>query len=151
MRPPAALVVPVARGVQRARRVWWWLRRPVTIGVRVAVEDPDGALLLVRHTYVRGWYLPGGGADGGETLPDAGAREVREETGIDLAEPPRLVTVQTFFLSHRTDHVALLHAQATGEPQVDGIESAEAAWFAPDALPSPLPDVTRRQLAALSP
>ena len=50
MRPPAALVVPVARGVQRARRVWWWLRRPVTIGVRVAVEDPHGALLLVRHT-----------------------------------------------------------------------------------------------------
>ena len=44
----------------------------------------DGQLLLVRQrvSSERGWSLPGGRVERGETLRDALIREMREETGL---------------------------------------------------------------------
>ena len=39
----------------------------MTFGVRAAVIDAENRIFLVKHTYVPGWYLPGGGVDPGET------------------------------------------------------------------------------------
>ena len=33
------------------------LRRPMTLGVRGLVENSDGQILLVRHTYISGWHM----------------------------------------------------------------------------------------------
>ncbi|MFP4173447.1 MAG: NUDIX domain-containing protein, partial [Candidatus Hydrogenedentota bacterium] len=55
--------------------------------IRVAaIAVRDGAILLVRHEKhgERYWLLPGGGVDFGETLTEALAREVREETGLAI-------------------------------------------------------------------
>jgi ADP-ribose pyrophosphatase YjhB (NUDIX family) len=55
-------------------------------GVRVAVTDEDGRVLLVRHHYKDEgkdvWMLPGGAIEAGETSRDAAIREVLEETGL---------------------------------------------------------------------
>ena len=55
-------------------------------GVRVAVFDEDGRVLLVRHRYEKEgrdvWMLPGGAIEEGETSRDAAIREVLEETGL---------------------------------------------------------------------
>lgn len=131
------------------KKAYWRLLRPVTIGVRIAAFDAEGRILLLRHTYVQGWYLPGGGADRGESLEAVAARELREEVGLSPLSPPTLVTVQTFFLGGRTDHVALYRAPVAGVPTPDGWEIAEARYFDLDALPEDLPAVTRSQLAAL--
>ena len=51
----------------------------------------DGLVLLVRHPR-RGWELPGGTAEQGETITEALKREIYEESGI-LCEPERLTGV----------------------------------------------------------
>jgi 8-oxo-dGTP diphosphatase len=57
------------------------------LGVSVAVWR-DGEVLLVRRgraPLAGSWSFPGGGVSLGERLEDAARREVREETGIDIA------------------------------------------------------------------
>jgi ADP-ribose pyrophosphatase YjhB (NUDIX family) len=63
--------------------------RPV-IGVGAIVMDGDRVLLIKRaHEPLKGqWSLPGGGVEVGETLEQATAREVREETGLDVEVGP---------------------------------------------------------------
>jgi 8-oxo-dGTP pyrophosphatase MutT (NUDIX family) len=61
----------------------------------VVVLDPDGRVLLFRYDDQPPlgvhWVTPGGGIDGGETPPEAAARELREETGwTDVAIGPEL-------------------------------------------------------------
>lgn len=59
----------------------------VDFGIRVAaVVEREGSLLLVRHQKPDRppyWVLPGGRLEPGESIPECGTREVREETGLD--------------------------------------------------------------------
>ena len=60
------------------------LRRPMTLGARAIVENDRGEVCFVRHTYMRGWYLPGGGIERAETALKAITRELEEEAGVKL-------------------------------------------------------------------
>ncbi len=124
------------------------LTRPMTLGVRGAVIDPEGRVLLVKHSYVAGWHLPGGGVEIGETCESALTRELLEEANVVLEGPPLLHGL--FFNAHvsRRDHVAVYVAKrfrVTGERTPDR-EIVAARFFARDALP---PDATRATRARL--
>src|SRR6267142_3553108 len=76
--------------IQRVLHAYWRFARGVTLGVRAIVIDPQGRIFLVKHSYVSGWHLPGGGVETGETVQEALARELIEEGGITALEPPVL-------------------------------------------------------------
>jgi len=119
----------------RLRTLYWRVRRPVRIGVRVAVFNERGEVLLVRHTYTAGWFFPGGSADAGETLPQVGARELEEEVGLRPLAPLTLLGIYPFFKWGMSDHIAIYQGGVHGEPEIDGVEIAEARWCTLDALP----------------
>ena len=124
--------------------------RAATLGARAVVRDEDGRILLVRHTYLPGWYLPGGGVDPGETVAAAAVREVAEETGVTTLGTPRLFALYLNRRVSRRDHVALFVFDAPVAGQTlrrPAIEIAEVGFFALDALPQDTTDATRRRLA----
>jgi 8-oxo-dGTP pyrophosphatase MutT (NUDIX family) len=126
----------------------WWLRAK-TLGVRVIVLDGRN-VLLVRHTYVPGWYFPGGAVDRGETAEAAAVRELREEAAILCDERPVL---HGFFrnLTHsRRDHVACyIVRQFSAAARKPDWEIAEVDFFPVDALPEGATLATRARIAEL--
>jgi 8-oxo-dGTP pyrophosphatase MutT (NUDIX family) len=58
---------------------------PIRLRVAVVVRQDDWLLMVYDPKYLGGWWiLPGGAVEFGETLAEAGSREVREETGIEV-------------------------------------------------------------------
>ncbi len=116
--------------VRRATPSYW-------VGAMCVVERSDGALLLVRQSYRRGWTFPGGLLKRNEAPARAAVRETREEVGleVELDDHPRVVVDAP---RRRVDVVfrARLAAEADGqEPTPVSPEILEVRWFAPDELP----------------
>lgn len=120
-----------------------------TLGVR-AVALTEGRVLLVRHTYVSGWHLPGGGVHARETAEAAARRELFEETGYDAAAARFLGLYFNPAMAGR-DHVALYHVPDCVPRRAfrANREIAEIGLFAPDDLPEGATSATRRRLAEL--
>ena len=120
----------------------------MTLGVRAIATDDQGRVLLVRHTYLHGWWLPGGGVDKGETTHAAVVRELREEAGLVALGEPRLISLHSNEKFFPGDHVAVFHIDhfEVKERTSHG-EIAEIGWFAADALPEDTTKATRQRLA----
>ena len=125
------------------------LQRPMTLGVRGVVVDAQDRVLLVRHTYVPGFYLPGGGVESGETFVEALARELEEEAAIIVDGAPQLHGVYLNRRASRRDHVALYVVRDFRQngSHLPDHEIAEAGFFPPDALPDDTTNATRARLA----
>ncbi|MBX9760014.1 MAG: NUDIX domain-containing protein [Beijerinckiaceae bacterium] len=135
--------------IRRAMHVWFRFARPMTLGVRGLVLDPQGRILLVRQTYTSGWLLPGGGVEAGETLVEALRREVLEEGNVEIAGEPELHGMFFNRRASRRDHVALFVAR---DARVLGLrppdrEIAEAGFFHLDELPHDTTAATRARIA----
>ncbi len=131
-------------------QLWFRLRRPLTAGVRAMVFDEAGRVLLVRHTYVDGWYMPGGGVDRNETMQAAMRREVDEEAGVLISPEarPYLFGLYGNFRAFKSDHIALYlvpHGTYSMVPR-ESPEIAEMGFFALDALPADTTPGTRARL-----
>jgi len=121
--------------------------RGMTLGVRAVVLDDDNRVLLVRHTYVSGWYLPGGGVETGETAVEALRRELFEEANVALHEAPRLHGIFFNRRISRRDHVVVYlvrnFRQGASKPSR---EIAECAFFAISDLPAATTQGTRARI-----
>jgi ADP-ribose pyrophosphatase YjhB (NUDIX family) len=136
----------------RARlfHLYFLLRRPMTIGVRGLVYDKAAnSVFLIRHTYVPGWHLPGGGVETGETIVESLTRELEEEGNIELLELPELKSLHLNRKATRRDHVALYFITSFRQtaPRLKDREIADAGFFALDRLPKDTTPGTLRRLA----
>lgn len=123
----------------------------VTLGVRGVVFDPEGGVLLVRHSYGRGWHFPGGGVERGESFTAALARELAEEGGIVPVGTPALHGLYLQMRHSNRDHVAVFVVRAF-RPIASPARSREIAdrgFFAVDALPPATTAPTRARLAEI--
>lgn len=129
---------------------YFLMKRPMTLGVRaMVINKADNSVFLVRHTYVPGWYLPGGGVERGQTLRGALAMELMEEGNLTLTGEPELFGVYFNARSSIRDHVALFVCEnwlQSGPRQPDR-EIAEAGFFKLDALPDGTTKSTKRRIA----
>lgn len=125
------------------------LTRGMTLGVRGLVLNDAGQVLLVEHTYLPGWWLPGGGVDKGETAEMAVARELREEAGVQVTGRPVLVSVHSNHAFFPGDHVLLYRVEAgdwtLGEASSHG-EIRAVQFFDPRDLPADTNPASRRRL-----
>ena len=128
---------------------YWRFSRAATLGARAMLIDGTGRIFLVKHSYVDGWHLPGGGVETGETLHTALARELAEEANIRLTGQPLLHGV--FFNSRmsRRDHVALYIVREFSQdgPPEPNHEIIAHGFFATDALPADTTRATRARIA----
>ncbi len=135
--------------VKRLLHLYWQFSRGLTIGVRAVVVDPRGRIFLIRHVHTKGWHLPGGGVEAGETFAEAMTRELKEEGNIEPAAPPRLHGVSFYPLYSRRDHVMIYEVRAFRQPSLPqpNNEIAECGFFSPDALPAGTTRGTRARIA----
>jgi ADP-ribose pyrophosphatase YjhB (NUDIX family) len=120
----------------------------MTLGVRVIVPNKKGSILLVRHTYVPGWHLPGGGIEKGETAKQAAIKELDEETGIRALDDLETLAVFANRRASRRDHVVLFLCQKweTAREFKPNREIAEIGFFPLDDLPLGITAPTRARL-----
>jgi 8-oxo-dGTP pyrophosphatase MutT (NUDIX family) len=135
--------------LRRAFHLYWRFARGMTLGVRAVVLDHENRVFLVKHSYVAGWHLPGGGVEVGETFMEALRRELVEEGRIELAEEPVLHGL--FFNRHvsRRDHVAVYVVRRFTQDRLPepNREIIACGFFAANALPEDTTQGTRLRIA----
>ena len=135
--------------LRQSFHLYWRFARGMTLGVRAIVLDSENRVFLVKHSYVSGWHLPGGGVEAGETFRDALRRELAEEGRIELTGEPALHGV--FFNSHvsRRDHVAVYlvrHFRQDRLPEPNR-EIVACGFFETAVLPAETTSGTRLRIA----
>jgi ADP-ribose pyrophosphatase YjhB (NUDIX family) len=132
--------------VYRLAKLYWRFITPLALGSRALVIR-EQQVLLVRLSYVKGWYLPGGGVNKRESFRAGMVRELKEECAI---EP---LAMSLFGLYHtarqrKIDHVAIFVVtdfQALSGRKPDP-EIEEMRYFPLDSLPADATPATRRRI-----
>ena len=139
------------RLLHRAHRLFSIVFPRLTIGVRGIVLSENREVLLVKHSYMDGWHLPGGGVKRGEALIAALARELREESGVEMTGPPELYGVYFNSKFSSGDHVILFVVRAfrKTEPRAN-FEIIDHGFFPLGQLPDDTTASTRARIAEVT-
>lgn len=126
----------------------------IGVGVGAILVDSQGRLFLARRgreaKNERGlWEFPGGSVEFGETLAHALQREMREEYGVEIFMGD-LLDVADHILPEEAQHwvsPTFICSIVSGKPEIREPEKcAEIGWFALDAVPENLTQITRVNL-----
>jgi ADP-ribose pyrophosphatase YjhB (NUDIX family) len=113
----------------------------VVPSVVAIVRDQEGRLLLIHKTDNNLWALPGGGHEIGESISETVVREVKEETGYDVAVEaitgtytnPRHVMAYDDGEVRQQFSIAFRASLIGGEARTSD-ESSEVEWISPEDL-----------------
>lgn len=145
------------------RFYWLWRRMVLAVfltgkalvtlaafGVNAVVEDENGHVLVVRHTYLPGWHLPGGGVNTGEPPSQAIIRELREEIGLTQSAAPELMGVFTRKLVWIGNVIALYRVRDAKYKFKRNVEIIEMKFVDPANPPDGVAPGTKRRLLELA-
>lgn len=126
------------------------------MGVRAAVFDAAGRILMVRETADdHRWTLPGGWADMNQTAAQSAVREVFEESGYHV-RPVKLAAAwdkatQGLVLGPFSITTLFFVCELLGGTATTSLETSEIGWFQEDAIPVDLSTrrVNSRQIARM--
>ena len=105
------------------------------VAVVALVEDPEGRLLYTKRNHepkLGAWAWPGGWVDRGEVVEEAVAREVKEETGLDVALDG---LIGVFSQAGQPAVLVAYRAHAAGGRLAPGPEAEAVRFFALDQIP----------------
>lgn len=120
--------------------------KPFSVGVRAIVVNDQGQVLLVRHSYGRAWYLPGGGVDKKEHLPDALARELIEELNLKITGGISLLGTYGNFFEHKSDYTSVFIVKSFELSPVLNNEIETWQFFDTGKLPEGVSPGTKRRI-----
>ena len=128
----------------RLLKAYWFVVRPLNMGVKLMLIQ-DETILLVKHTYQPGWFLPGGGVKRGEMIEQAAYREAAEEVGATL-DHLQFFGLYTGFQQYKSDHIAVFLSNkfSVAGPQDYEIEAYH--FFALDNLPPDTSPACQRRI-----
>lgn len=134
--------------IRTAMQRYWRMSRGLTLGAQGMVLRPDNSVLLIRHTYRPGWHFPGGGVEKYESVLSALARELDEEAGVTLQEPPELFGIYSHEPVYPGDHIVLFVVRSWVQPAIPrpNREIAEQGFFHLNDLPGSTHASTRARL-----
>lgn len=127
---------------KRAPKFGYEYPRPaLTVDVVLATRDAPARVLLIRRgrdPFAGKWALPGGFVEENERLGDAARRELKEETGLEVADIEHLHTAGDPGRDPRgwtVSVVYLARVDAAASRPVAADDAAEVGWFPLDDLP----------------
>jgi 8-oxo-dGTP pyrophosphatase MutT (NUDIX family) len=129
-----------------AKALW----APVALGVHALIVDADGKVLLARHSYMKGWSLPGGGVGRGEPPLTALRRELREEIDSVTSAEPELIGMYSRRAGWATNVVLLYRLSNASVVFTPNFEVREIVFVDPLTPPPGTSAGTRRRLAELA-
>jgi ADP-ribose pyrophosphatase YjhB (NUDIX family) len=138
---------PLLIAADRLRHAYWFVARPTRVGVLALIVDEAGRVLLVEHTYRRGWSLPGGSVHRNEALEDALRRELGEEVGVEPTAAPRLHGVYSNFRQWKSDYIVVFVVDHWRRRPAHSLEIESSCFFGPEELPEDTSEPARRRVA----
>ncbi len=123
------------------------IANPTAFGAAAIVEDEQGHVLLVRHTYMADWRLPGGGVGRGEPPEQAVMRELSEEVNLLESSAPEFLALYTRRILWFSNVVALYRVRNARIDFKPNIEIRAAEFFDPKSPPPGTAAGSRRRLA----
>ncbi len=126
------------------------MTRGMTLGSRVAVIDDRQRFLLVKPTYLKGWILPGGGVERGETCLAAALRELEEEAAVVPESALEFRGIHSNHVNFPGDHLLFYVCRKFEQrPFKTNLEIAAAEFFDAENLPDIVDGGSRRRVQEL--
>ncbi len=119
---------------------------PRTRGARAICLDRSGHVVLVRQSYTRGWFLPGGAIKAGEQVPTGLIRELREEIGLQSYGQVEVLFELEHRPSHKHDTQSILVLRDVEIAPFLSMEIEAIGIFPPTRLPSGTHSSTRYKI-----
>lgn len=132
--------------VLKIRRLYWWVIRPQTHGVRALVFNKQGEILLVKHKYGEGWFLPGGKMKSNESPENGLKRELNEELGIASPVIDHILGVYTNIQEYKKDTITVYAVKSFTIEEKSHFEIQSKSFFSLENLPSDISPGTKRRV-----